>query len=73
MKATKHEVTTREVLLSMTEEQAGVVLELTAKIGGDPSGPRGVWDELRNALWSAGVKQAESTFEASCSPVYYKS
>lgn len=42
----------------LTEQEARVLARIAGQIGGDPSGPRAVFDRLMNALFNAGVSAA---------------
>ena len=44
-----------EIVLRLSEDEASVLNQVINQIGGDPCGPRGVLDEIRLALYRAGV------------------
>ncbi len=52
-----------EVVLRMTVEEARVLRQILGAIGGDPTGPHGVLDEIVLALNRAGVKQTRHKIE----------
>lgn len=52
----------RTITVEMNDYDAEVILNLCRNIGGDPKGPRGVWNELADGLVKAGVKCREFEF-----------
>ncbi len=65
--------TVTEVTLTLTTEEAAVLLELSHRVGGDARyTPRKVWDDLREALREAGVEAAKSKFSNQCGSIYYE-
>ena len=57
---------TIEVVLRLSEEEAGTLKQLLSQIGGDPEGPRGKVDIINQALRLAGVDSTEYKVE-----IYY--
>ena len=55
-----------EIVLRMTEEEAGTLRQLLSRIGGDPAGPRAVLDFIGMALYAAHVKKTAHKIE-----IYY--
>ena len=44
-----------EILLRLSEEEAGILKQVITRIGGDPEGPRGALDKIGVALCRAEV------------------
>lgn len=44
----------QDVTLTLTPDQAQVVVDVCGRVGGDPAGPRGRVDEVIAMLWDAG-------------------
>ncbi len=44
--------------VTLSAEEAGYLLEVTHRVGGPPTGARGVFDRLRDKLTQAGVKRS---------------
>lgn len=44
-----------EVILELTGKEAGVLLRILMRIGGDPNGPRGAADSIAAALNRLGI------------------
>lgn len=51
------------VNLTLNEHEVEVLLKITEHVGGNPNGPRGAVDRIRNALRGLGV-DASDTLEA---------
>ncbi len=47
------------ILVEMTQEEAGVVLALCLRIGGDPAGPGGIISILADSLAKMGIREAK--------------
>ena len=63
-----------EVVLRMTELEAGTLRQILSRIGGDPTGPRGTLDNIGAAIVQAGVEKTGFKTEIYCGsgPAYLR-
>ena len=63
-----------EVVLHMTELEAGTLGQILSRIGGDTAGPRGTLDNIAAAITRAGVEKTGFKTEIYCGfgPAYLR-